>query len=132
MLRRIMIQNDSKQDITIRSRAAMLQKRIVSTRTRSADGLHCAKFCLQCQCILSTSMSTPPPPPRPAAARTPVRRGRRLRTTREAAPPLPLFAGNGPGASVDDRICATIHEAVLDHRLPPGTKLKEVALAEIF
>jgi DNA-binding GntR family transcriptional regulator len=31
-----------------------------------------------------------------------------------------------------DRIYDTIHEAVLDHRLPPGTKLKEVALAELF
>jgi len=31
-----------------------------------------------------------------------------------------------------DPIYDTIHEAVLDHRLPPGTKLKEVALAELF
>ena len=29
-------------------------------------------------------------------------------------------------------VCAEIYEAVLDHRLPPGTKLKEVALAELF
>jgi DNA-binding GntR family transcriptional regulator len=32
----------------------------------------------------------------------------------------------------DDEIYAQIHEAVLDHRLPPGIKLKEVALAELF
>lgn len=44
---------------------------------------------------------------------------------------LPLFADR-VGASVDDRIHATIHEAVLDHRLPPGTRLGEVALAELF
>ena len=29
-------------------------------------------------------------------------------------------------------IFARIYEAVLDHRLPPGTKLKEVALSELF
>jgi DNA-binding GntR family transcriptional regulator len=46
---------------------------------------------------------------------------------------LPLFAGDRTGtAAIDDRIYATIHEAVLDHRLAPGTKLKEVALAELF
>lgn len=45
---------------------------------------------------------------------------------------LPLFAGDRATASVDDRIHATIHEAVLDHRLPPGTRLGEVALAELF
>ncbi|HYQ99211.1 MAG TPA: GntR family transcriptional regulator, partial [Casimicrobiaceae bacterium] len=39
-----------------------------------------------------------------------------------------LFGGKGG----DDVVCATIHEAVLDHRLPPGTKLKEIALAELF
>ena len=37
-----------------------------------------------------------------------------------------------PGAVADDRIFETIHDAVLDQRLPPGTKLKEVALAELF
>jgi len=56
---------------------------------------------------------------------------RRPRASRAPATPLALFASNGT-ESVDDRICATIHEAVLDHRLPPGTKLKEVALAELF
>ena len=45
---------------------------------------------------------------------------------------LPLFAADRAAATVDDRIHATIHEAVLDHRLPPGTRLGEVALAELF
>jgi DNA-binding GntR family transcriptional regulator len=36
------------------------------------------------------------------------------------------------GSDTDDRIYATIHAAVLDHRLPPGTKLKEVQLAQMF
>ncbi len=52
-----------------------------------------------------------------------------------AAQVLPLFTAEraaGAAASADDRIYATIHEAVLDHRLPPGTKLKEVALADLF
>jgi len=77
-------------------------------------------------------MSTSTPSSRSSRATRPaVRRGRRARPAREGAP-LALFASSGPNASVDDRICATIHEAVLDHRLPPGTKLKEVALAELF
>lgn len=32
----------------------------------------------------------------------------------------------------DDEIYEKIHGAVLDHKLPPGTKLKEVPLAELF
>jgi DNA-binding GntR family transcriptional regulator len=32
----------------------------------------------------------------------------------------------------EDEIYERIHAAVLDHRLQPGTKLKEVALAEVF
>ena len=39
---------------------------------------------------------------------------------------------DGTAAPSEDRIFARIHEAVLDHRLQPGTKLKEVALAEAF
>jgi DNA-binding GntR family transcriptional regulator len=78
-------------------------------------------------------MSTSTPPSRSSRATRPsVRRGRRSSPAREGAAPLALFASSGPNANVDDRICATIHEAVLDHRLPPGTKLKEVALAELF
>ena len=68
--------------------------------------------------------------PSSRSARAPARRGARSRIARGPSDVPPLFAGNG--ASGDDRICATIHEAVLDHRLPPGTKLKEVALAELF
>lgn len=37
-----------------------------------------------------------------------------------------------PAALPDDALYAAIHEAILDHRLPPGTKLKEVVLAELF
>ncbi|MBL8474176.1 MAG: GntR family transcriptional regulator [Rhodocyclaceae bacterium] len=33
---------------------------------------------------------------------------------------------------MEQRVFATIREAVLDHRLPPGTKLKEVELAALF
>ena len=36
-----------------------------------------------------------------------------------------------PGARPVD-VYARIYEAVLDHRLPPGTKLKEVPLSELF
>src|SRR5215470_3764886 len=32
----------------------------------------------------------------------------------------------------DENLYAAIHEAILDHRLPPGTKLKEIPLAELF
>jgi DNA-binding GntR family transcriptional regulator len=47
---------------------------------------------------------------------------------------LPLFSAGRADRrpALDDRIYATIHEAVLDHRLPPGTKLKEVLLADLF
>jgi DNA-binding GntR family transcriptional regulator len=65
---------------------------------------------------------------RTPSPRTSARRGaRRARRSPAALPPLA-----GAGTSVDDRVCATIHEAVLDHRLPPGTKLKEIPLAELF
>jgi DNA-binding GntR family transcriptional regulator len=47
-------------------------------------------------------------------------------------PRPPARARPGAAASQDERIYATIHEAVLDHRLPPGTKLGEVALADLF
>ena len=44
-------------------------------------------------------------------------------------------AGDGASAAmstVEDRIFARIRQAVLDRRLQPGTKLKEVALADTF
>lgn len=71
--------------------------------------------------------------PPPVSRRRPERK-RAVRSARRAHPAdvLPLFGNVGPAGSADDRICATIHEAVLDHRLPPGTKLKEVPLAELF
>lgn len=47
---------------------------------------------------------------------------------------LPINAAETQsGRSVDATdVYAQIYEAVLDHRLPPGTKLKEVPLAELF
>lgn len=38
---------------------------------------------------------------------------------------------SSPGASSDD-VFSRIYEAVIDHRLPPGTKLREVPLASMF
>lgn len=35
-------------------------------------------------------------------------------------------------AAPEARVHAAIHEAILDHRLTPGTKLKELQMAEIF
>jgi DNA-binding GntR family transcriptional regulator len=37
-----------------------------------------------------------------------------------------------PAATAEDRVFRAIHEAVLGHRLAPGTKLKELELAELF
>jgi len=48
----------------------------------------------------------------------------RIAKTAKASPVAPS------AASAD--VYARIYEAVLDHRLPPGTKLKEVPLAELF
>jgi DNA-binding GntR family transcriptional regulator len=65
------------------------------------------------------------------SARRPRVSDKRAKTRhRGPAEVLSLFAADR--ASADDRIYATIHEAVLDHRLPPGTKLREVALADLF
>ena len=38
----------------------------------------------------------------------------------------------GPGSLTEDDVLRQIEQAVLDHRLPPGTKLREVKLAEVF
>ena len=48
-------------------------------------------------------------------------KGSRVRTALRRAPPLG-----------EDQVFDRIYQAVLDHRLQPGTKLKEVALAEVF
>ena len=66
--------------------------------------------------------------PRSRAARSPRRAASPSVTPKNGA----LARDVGNGATADDRIYAAIHEAVLDHRLAPGTKLKEVALAELF
>lgn len=58
--------------------------------------------------------------------------GRAAAVARPARTPA-RGAGRGqPSAPPDDRVYDAIREAVLDHRLPPGTKLREVTLAELF
>src|SRR5690242_10004595 len=59
--------------------------------------------------------------PSPAAGTPPSTAVVRLRAARKPAVRLS-----------EDEIYGRIHAAVLDHRLQPGTKLKEVALAELF
>ena len=73
-----------------------------------------------------------PRTPLTRASRKTAKPGGSGRRSRKSADVLPLFATGRGAAAVDDRIHAAIHEAVLDHRLPPGTKLKEVELAELF
>ena len=52
---------------------------------------------------------------------------------RKPKPVVPKRRSAGaPPAHTEDAIYERIHGAVLDHRLQPGTKLKEVALAEVF
>ncbi|MGE5794751.1 MAG: GntR family transcriptional regulator [Bacteroidota bacterium] len=42
-------------------------------------------------------------------------------------------AATGPsGVAAEERVYTAIRQAIMDHRLTPGTKLKEVALAELF
>lgn len=70
-----------------------------------------------------------------SATSEPKKRGRPRKDQGAPAKVLQLKVVNRDPDSVSiaaDRIYDTIHEAVLDHRLPPGTKLKEVALAELF
>ena len=53
--------------------------------------------------------------------------------TRRARPPARSDAVlAAPTPSTDEGIYKAIREAILDHRLPPGTKLKEVPLAQLF
>jgi DNA-binding GntR family transcriptional regulator len=47
-----------------------------------------------------------------------------------AEPASPKHASSG--AAAEQRVYAAIQQAMMDHRLEPGTKLKEVALAELF
>ena len=68
---------------------------------------------------------SPRAPRSPAALRA---RGRLHAAARVAAAP----ARNRATRASDDEAHAAIHEAILDHRLPPGTKLKEVPLSQIF
>lgn len=66
---------------------------------------------------------------RPAGARRKrdeARPARRKPVSPRAAPAA------GRATLGDENVYAAIHEAVLDHRLPPGTKLKEIPLADLF
>jgi DNA-binding GntR family transcriptional regulator len=70
-------------------------------------------------------------------ARTPRRAPDRARRAtnggrRTKSAPLAEALPAQPAATPDEGIYAAIHEAILDHRLPPGTKLKEIPLAELF
>jgi len=71
---------------------------------------------------------------RPSAPRSARRSAKR--TTRSVAKgakaEASLASAAGTPATADEGVYAAIHEAVLDHRLPPGTKLKEIPLAELF
>jgi DNA-binding GntR family transcriptional regulator len=46
--------------------------------------------------------------------------------------PDPTSVAAPSGAVAEERVYAAIREAIMDHRLTPGTKLKEVALADLF
>lgn len=46
--------------------------------------------------------------------------------------PTRLTDSSAPATGPERRVYAAIHDAILDHRLTPGTKLKEVALADLF
>jgi DNA-binding GntR family transcriptional regulator len=41
-------------------------------------------------------------------------------------------AASPSGVAAEERVYTAIRQAIMDHRLTPGTKLKEVALAELF
>jgi DNA-binding GntR family transcriptional regulator len=45
---------------------------------------------------------------------------------------MPNPATASSGAAAEERVYVAIRQAIMDHRLTPGTKLKEVALAELF
>ncbi|HEU0200802.1 MAG TPA: GntR family transcriptional regulator [Burkholderiaceae bacterium] len=64
---------------------------------------------------------------------TTLRRRNRAKNGTKNLRDLPAQAANDAATqAVDDRIYASIREAVLDHKLTPGTKLKEVELANLF
>jgi DNA-binding GntR family transcriptional regulator len=53
-------------------------------------------------------------------------------STESSVPRAPRAANGRNGRAAEDRVFNAILDAVLDHRLAPGTKLKERELAEIF
>jgi DNA-binding GntR family transcriptional regulator len=60
------------------------------------------------------------------------KKGARGPTRRRPASARRTNAPARPVGLTEDEIFERIHGAVLDHRLQPGTKLKEVALAQVF
>jgi DNA-binding GntR family transcriptional regulator len=46
--------------------------------------------------------------------------------------PTPRSASRHPSAAAEQRVFDAIRDAIFEHRLAPGTKLKEVSLAELF
>lgn len=65
------------------------------------------------------------------AATTAVR-APRVRRTRSAPPPVPHDDDEGAGGLSDNAMYERMVSAILDHRLPPGTKLVEDKLATAF
>ena len=65
----------------------------------------------------------------PRPARGPVKRPRppELTEIQDVLDPQ-----SAPGSPAEQRVYSAIRDAILDHRLAPGTKLKEVALAGLF
>lgn len=52
--------------------------------------------------------------------------------TTDTAPTKPRRGKNGDGAERHDAIYRTINDAIIEHRLRPGARLREDALAEVF
>jgi DNA-binding GntR family transcriptional regulator len=73
---------------------------------------------------------TPPTGKRSAAARTGIPRKSR-RAAEPTAPAKPVRAP-GPGAADPDEVHERIWSAIMDHSLPPETRLVEERLCEIF
>jgi DNA-binding GntR family transcriptional regulator len=61
-----------------------------------------------------------------------TRNARRPAARRAKPAPLAESLRPVPAPTPDEGLYAAIHDAILDHRMPPGTKLKEIPLAELF
>ena len=65
--------------------------------------------------------------PARSKSRAPARRAHAGAASAAAA-----AAADAPSSPPEERVYRTLYEGILDHRLAPGTKLKEVPLAEAF